>query len=115
MDTELNIRVATEVMGYTMNAIPFRLWRVLPDGYNDTLFELPDYSGTWGGMELVCDHLMTRGVDIVLVYTPVYVSCRMWHQATDSLGHGFNPSLPESVCHAALDICAKLRASPSAK
>jgi len=101
MNTDLNYRVATEVMGYTINPVPFRMWRVLPDGYNDTLFECPDYSGTWAGAELVVEELTKKNIQVV---------CRLLLFSPHTLVFSCQYPLPHANCFAALDICEKLKA-----
>ena len=114
MDTGLNERIAVEVMGYQFSTPPEMVsnhwWRKKPDGYVDVCFDgLPSYDKYMQYAWLVVDELHKRGVYVMVNYSDD-ITCRMWYPHEDIVAYGFHqPTTPLAICHAALDICEKLK------
>ena len=114
MNTELNERVAVEVMGYQFSTPPGMVsqkwWRKLPDGYVDVCFDaLPDYSEYMQYAWLVVEELMKLDMEISLGYEPAFGwYCKF--QKGFIVGRAFDKTnICSAICHAGLDICEKLR------
>ena len=116
MNADLNYRVATEVMGYSIHPIPFSMSRTLADGYVETYFEMPDYSGDIAMAMLVVDELNKRKFTVAMCYQSEFFNSPIWYisfvdNATREPYRAEAEGLPLAICIAALTIVAKLKAA----
>jgi hypothetical protein len=105
MDQELNKRVAVEIM---------RRQVLSPKTNGTSVIPIPDYSGDIAAAWLVVEELEKRELQIVLLYSQGW-SCRLWKRKPYTLVLSVQPTAPLAICHAALDICEKLREAQAAK
>jgi hypothetical protein len=108
MDTELNERIAVEVMGWKQVPWPDGRprWRQ-PQPYKLGT-ALPDYSGTWEGMRLVVEEMDRQGYNLTLELS--HNRALATFEKRDGGIHLYiaSPTAPLAVCYAALDIVSKL-------
>ena len=126
MNIELNERVAVEVMGYKYTPFTDTGGKIIPRWRKPSPYQLvgglPDYSGDIAAAWLVVEELAKRLIWLSSLEekTPVawYVVFRYWEPGNEdieahwkSAGSGFCATAPLAICHAALDICEKMKVS----
>lgn len=129
MNRELNERIAVEVMGlkiyHKIDGTPYLLADSIPGSYGYGNYVFPDFCGDIAAAWLVVEEL-TRKLECIF---DLEIRCagsqfyaRFIRYVPDEDGDprrcsgdsDWRNTAPLAICYAALEICAKLRRSPSA-
>lgn len=118
MNTALNEKIATEVMGYQFLTPPGMVsphwYRTWPSGYIDVCFDgLPSYSEYMDAAWKVVEVLQARGIILEclsFLRSAWYCNFENFEQDTPPVWGMAErqPSPSMAICHAALDIMTKL-------